>query len=126
MSHRPTLLAGLLLLCTASTWLNAEVISIGKQSPEVDRSQLPQRGMSMAKVSSHYGEPVKKSDSVGNPPITKWTYDHYTVYFEHQHVVQAVVHAKPSTTTDALPAATETTTDAATPTDSSNTVTTDQ
>lgn len=95
MAHHRTVWFFALLL--SSTWLNAEVIRIGQQSPDVDRSQLPQRGMSMTKVSSQYGEPAQKSEAVGQPPITKWTYDQYTVYFEYQHVVQAVVHAKPST-----------------------------
>lgn len=110
MSHRPTLWFCSLLLCTTSSLLNAEVISIGKQSPDVDRSQLPQRGMSMAKVSGQYGAPVKKSAAVGNPPITQWIYDRYTVYFEHQHVVQTVVHAKTSATTidTTIPAETST------------------
>jgi hypothetical protein len=97
-----SLLACSLWLCAASPFVNAEVIRIGKQSPEVDRSQLPQRGMSMANVIRQYGEPVKKSEPIGNPPITQWFYDQYTVYFEHQHVVQSVVNAKPSATTEIM------------------------
>jgi hypothetical protein len=72
---------------------HAEVITINQQAPGFDRQQLPPHGMSMSKVSAHYGKPVEEAPAVGNPPITKWIYDQYTVYFEHQHVIHAVVHA---------------------------------
>ncbi len=99
MSYRPWQSFCLLLLCANSALVNAEVISIGQQSPNFDRSQLPKHGLSMAKVISHYGEPLEKSDPVGTPPITKWAYDQYTVYFENQHVLIAVVQAAAQSTT---------------------------
>ena len=29
----------------------------------------------------------------GKPPITRWDYDGFSVYFEHQHVIHAVATA---------------------------------
>jgi hypothetical protein len=46
----------------------------------------------MAQVSAQFGEPTSVKEAVGEPPITRWIYPGYTVYFEHQHVVNVVVH----------------------------------
>ena len=51
---------------------------------------FPARGTSMDGVLSQSGEPEKKLDAVGQPPITRWIYPGYTVYFEHQTVIHAV------------------------------------
>jgi hypothetical protein len=29
---------------------------------------------------------------VGDPPITRWVYDRFTVYFENDRVIHSVVH----------------------------------
>lgn len=50
----------------------------------------PRRGMSMDKVKNEYGQPIAISNSVGKPPITRWTYRDRIVYFEHSHVIHAV------------------------------------
>ena len=54
----------------------------------------PDRGMSRAQVESEYGKAVKKYSAVGTPPITKWSYQSMTVYFEHDHVIHSVVNRK--------------------------------
>lgn len=51
---------------------------------------FPRRGMSMEKVQQEYGQPIAVSDSVGNPPITRWTYQDRVVYFEHSTVLHVV------------------------------------
>ena len=50
----------------------------------------PRRGMSMNTVRKEYGQPVAVSDSVGEPPITRWTYQDRVVYFEHSSVLHVV------------------------------------
>jgi hypothetical protein len=50
----------------------------------------PRRGMSMEKVQQEYGQPVAISDSVGEPPITRWTYPDRVVYFERSTVLHVV------------------------------------
>jgi len=52
----------------------------------------PKKGTIMSTVESQYGTPQDKSGPVGNPPITSWVYDQFTVYFEYQHVIHAVVN----------------------------------
>lgn len=51
---------------------------------------LPQRGMSMRTVESRFGAPLKKLAPVGEPPITRWVYADYTVYFEGPYVIHTV------------------------------------
>jgi len=60
---------------------------------------LPTRGSSMAQVQSRYGAPSQKFPAVAgpndrkhNPPITRWAYPNFNVYFEYNHVIDAVVN----------------------------------
>jgi len=51
---------------------------------------FPRRGMSMDKVQNELGRPVEISPSVGEPPITRWTYADRVVFFEHSRVIHVV------------------------------------
>jgi len=51
---------------------------------------FPRRGMSMDKVKNELGQPVEISPSVGEPPITSWTYPDRVVFFEYSRVIHAV------------------------------------
>lgn len=51
----------------------------------------PARGMTMAAVLKRFGAPEKKLPAVGSPPITRWVYKKYTVYFEDRYVIDSVV-----------------------------------
>lgn len=58
---------------------------------------LPARGMSMAQVEARFGAPSEKRAPVGGqqpqwPPITRWVYPQFSVYFENERVVDAVVN----------------------------------
>lgn len=52
--------------------------------------ETPRRGSSMATVEARFGAPQARHAAVGNPPITRWDYDGFSVYFEYQHVIHAV------------------------------------
>jgi hypothetical protein len=54
------------------------------------RAMLPSRGTSMAQVEARYGAPADRYAAVGQPPITRWVYPSFVVYFEYQHVVHTV------------------------------------
>lgn len=63
---------------------------------QVSDLTLPKRGASMAQVRNAFGEPTQRFAPVGGsssamPPITRWQYPGFSVYFEHKHVVDAVV-----------------------------------
>ena len=51
---------------------------------------MPERGRTMEGVRSRLGEPRRVIGPVGSPPITRWVYDEFTVYFEHDRVLHSV------------------------------------
>jgi len=53
--------------------------------------QRPGRGMKMDEVLQRFGEPRQRLPAVGEPPITRWIYDGYTVYFEHEYTITSVL-----------------------------------
>jgi hypothetical protein len=57
------------------------------QDSNVDR---PKRGSTMTDVEKHFGAPVEKHPTVGQPPITRWDYAGFSVFFEHDRVIHAV------------------------------------
>ena len=59
---------------------------------------MPARGTTMAQVEARFGAPMQKLAPVSgpnnrrvNPPITRWVYPAFEVYFEHSHVIDAVL-----------------------------------
>jgi len=56
--------------------------------------ERPKRGATMADVEKHFGAPVEKHPTVGQPPITRWDYGGFAVFFEHDRVIHAVATAQ--------------------------------
>ncbi len=52
--------------------------------------QSPKRGMSMNDVEANWGQPNSRQSPVGDPPISRWEYPGFVVYFEFSHVLHAV------------------------------------
>ena len=59
---------------------------------QVARMNLPENGQTMDSTESEYGMPGQRHQAVGEPPITRWDYDTYSVYFEHELVLFSVLH----------------------------------
>ncbi len=55
----------------------------------------PTRGMTMDAVAAKFGAPVTKVPAVGTPPIARWEYQGFVVYFEADHVIHSVVAGNP-------------------------------
>jgi len=69
----------------------AEVVRLDQVTAQSQTDGLrPARGMSMTGVEERYGPPVDKFAPVGDPPITRWEYQTFIVYFENQTVIHAV------------------------------------
>ena len=51
----------------------------------------PERGMTMDAVRDNFGSPMTEHPAVGEPPITRWDYDGYSVFFEYDKVLHSVV-----------------------------------
>ena len=85
--------AGLLLIGLSAN-LSAEEINVPATKAESSEFsiQLPGRGMSMENVQNRFGEATEVFPAIGEPPITKWVYKNFTVYFESEFVIHAVVN----------------------------------
>ncbi len=70
-------------------------------APANSGPSLPSRGMSMANVEHIFGAPQQKLPAVPDPgtkrhpPITRWIYPGYVVYFEYNYVVHTVLKKHP-------------------------------
>jgi hypothetical protein len=45
----------------------------------------------MAAVEAKFGTPEQKIAAVGEPPITRWIYPEFEVFFEYDKVIHSVV-----------------------------------
>ena len=88
MRYRILLLATVL----ASGLAGAETIAVdnGIAVKESDTA-TPSRGMTMNQVAAKFGAPTSKVPAVGKPPISRWEYPGFIVYFEADHVIHSVV-----------------------------------
>jgi hypothetical protein len=76
--------------------LHAEIIAMGDQvSVRETNVERPGRGMSMKAVEAKFGAPRERHAAVGKPPITRWDYPAFSVFFEYEHVIDAVVNPGP-------------------------------
>jgi hypothetical protein len=75
----------------ASTPVLADVLIIDEVR-QVERMDLPGNGQSKQAIESRFGTPNQKHSAVGDPPISRWDYESYSVYFEHDLVLFSVLH----------------------------------
>jgi hypothetical protein len=73
--------------------VSADELKVPEPGSSADK---PASGMSMEKVEAKYGAPSRRVPAVGGgttaqPPITRWEYPGFVVYFENNLVVHTVV-----------------------------------
>lgn len=73
--------------------VQAEVVKIPISQQGAD-IETPHTGVSQESVLSKFGEPDQRTEPVGVPPISRWIYPNFTVYFEYDHVITSVIHKK--------------------------------
>ena len=93
--NRPSLLLAACFAFAAALPASADTLLV-QRTQLAAKIQLPKRGASMASVEAAFGAPATKHAAVGGgsastPPITRWDYPNFSVYFENSHVVNAVV-----------------------------------
>ena len=82
-----SLVAGSLLAGTAG----GETIVVNDQLTLREATgERPARGMRMSSVEARFGAPQNRHPAVGEPPITRWDYPAFAVFFEHDRVIHAV------------------------------------
>ncbi|MGI9329868.1 MAG: hypothetical protein ACR2QB_04055 [Gammaproteobacteria bacterium] len=86
----PVLLVLLSCFVTAPAVLAETLLVEGLAQGSASAPQRPNRGMSMDKVSATWGQPAAKNSAVGDPPIARWEYSDFVVYFEYSKVIHSV------------------------------------
>lgn len=51
---------------------------------------FPRNNMTRDAVQTEFGDPQEQLPAVGEPPISRWRYPDYTVYFERDRVIISV------------------------------------
>lgn len=80
-----------LVLTLASTAASADTLLL-QRVERAKASALPHKGSTMDQIESQYGAPTEKKAAVGQPPISRWMYPAFTVYFERDYVINAVIN----------------------------------
>jgi hypothetical protein len=88
MRYPILLLAGMLSCGLAGAETIAVDSGIAVRQSDV---ATPARGMTMDQVASKFGAPATKVPAVGKPPISRWEYPGFVVYFEADRVIHSVV-----------------------------------
>lgn len=65
-------------------------MSAGDRSSTFEQGDKPKRGMTQASVEANFGSPQTTRAAVGEPPITRWEYADFVVFFEYDKVIHAV------------------------------------
>jgi hypothetical protein len=89
---RPGLLLTCLLLALPAGAQTIE-IPVGDQGDQ--GLSLPARGESQHTVLERFGLPDEEHPAVGKPPISRWDYREFSVYFESGRVIDSVRHHQP-------------------------------
>ncbi len=96
MSFRITALSITICACLLCQSAVAEVLLIDSINSAPINSEegipRPTRSMTMDQVSQRFGQPNSEHSPVGDPPITRWDYPSYSVFFEYDHVLTSVLH----------------------------------
>ncbi len=91
------ILAALACGCAIAGSALAETLVVNDQV-QVRESQtaVPKRGLTMGQVEKAFGAPATRRPAVGGgsphqPPITRWDYNGFSVFFEHDRVIDSVI-----------------------------------
>ncbi|MBT8143880.1 MAG: hypothetical protein KJO55_04205 [Gammaproteobacteria bacterium] len=79
-----------ILAAVAVTAIGQTLIVDNPAAADSDLTQIPSRGMTMESVEANFGSPANRRAPVGDPPITRWEYGDFIVYFEYKRVIHAV------------------------------------
>jgi hypothetical protein len=69
----------------------AIIVEDGKVAVAPANVPQPARGSLMKTVEKQFGAPTTRHPTVGKPPITRWDYPNFSVFFEGDRVIDSVV-----------------------------------
>ena len=78
----------LVLIGTAQASADVLLIESIQSAPAVD---TPRNGLTMEQVRQQFGEPASEIPAIGEPPISRWEYTGFSVFFENDLVLHLVI-----------------------------------
>lgn len=82
------------LACGLLGVAHADTLQMGGTGAAADSrfedSGKPTRGMTKGSVEANFGNPANRQSPVGDPPISRWEYANFVVYFEYDRVIHSV------------------------------------
>ena len=81
------------LLAAGWSLEGAAAMRVGAMA-ETSSVATPRNGITKQDVEKRFGAPEERAPAVGEPPISRWVYKDYTVYFEADRVIHSVVHER--------------------------------
>lgn len=102
MKHRKLTTVFLTCLLGLATFMQNSIaeeirIPVGKQAKDEAPIDMPSKGMSQTRVKALFGEPLEETPPKGQPPISRWKYKEFTVYFDSGAVIHSVRNFHPKT-----------------------------
>lgn len=82
----------LLLGFSNTAFAQSVAVPAGQQGASNQHIERPSRGSTKSQVSSRFGAPTEQYGAIGTPPISRWVYNSFTVYFEDDYVIHSVLH----------------------------------
>ena len=75
-----------------STFAQAQTLQMGSSENAAifEQAGKPTRGMTQERVEAEYGSPQSQESAIGEPPISRWEYANFVVFFEYDRVIHAV------------------------------------
>lgn len=80
------------LMCGMTPAVSGDTLQMGtsENAALFEQPGKPVRGMTQARVQESFGSPARRMPPVGDPPITRWEYAQFVVFFEYDRVIHAV------------------------------------
>ena len=76
------------------------LIPINSQGADLRGIKLPTTGEIQQSIREQYGEPDSISGPTGKPPISRWNYRQFSVYFESDRVIHSVLKHQRQSSSD--------------------------
>lgn len=78
-------------MSTGAAYAQGDTLEMGSvDTSAFEQAGKPTRGMSQDSVRASFGNPQSTEQAVGEPPISRWHYADFVVYFEFDRVIHAV------------------------------------
>lgn len=85
------LLIVIFTLGSSTSFAETITIPIANQGNYLGNVDKPVTGQKKRSVQAKYGQPMASSGPSGEPPITRWDYENFSVYFESETVIHSVL-----------------------------------